>query len=150
MLSTSNVTVSTLQTVALIALLSAAVAQGARPVPQNGIVTPDVSTFRLKQAFSTLQSTYRDSGGAAFSMAEHGAAPLGQVYTVGFLITSPWTYPFEGVPVSGGAVVTSPLITLTGAFNSPSGSGFAFPSISTSRYLASFGANLIITPAGSN
>jgi len=54
------------------------------------------------------------------------------------------------VPVSGGAVVTSPLITLTGAFNSPSGSGFAFPGISTSRYLASFGANLIITPAGSN
>jgi len=48
------------------------------------------------------------------------------------------------VPVSGGSVSTSPLITIGSSVISADSTGFAFPNISEPTYIARFGPNLIV------
>jgi len=71
----------------------------------------------------------------------------GQTYFVGSDVTSPFLDGYSRVPVSGGTVTTSPsTITVLNSAISPSGSGFAFPSITEGLYLGRFGPNLLVTP----
>ena len=71
----------------------------------------------------------------------------GQTYVVGSAITSPYSDEYSRVPVSGGTVTTSSLITIGVSAVNGSAGGFSFPGTSEPVYLGRFGPNLLVAAA---
>jgi hypothetical protein len=99
----------------------------------------------------TVQTNSPLTGSWAYVSVSPVALTSGQTYVVGTLQAGPFNDTYSRVPVSGGSVATSSLITIGTSVVSADSTGFVFPNVSEPTYLARFGPNLIVaqtpTPA---
>ncbi len=84
------------------------------------------------------------TGSWAYVSISPVALTSGQTYVVAALQASPFNEIYTRVPVSGGSVATSSLITIGTSVVSATSTGFVFPNIAEPTYIARFGPNLIV------
>jgi hypothetical protein len=96
-------------------------------------------------ASATVQTNSPVTGSWRYASITPVTLTAGQSYVVGSDITTPFSDPYERVPVGTGSVSTAGLITINSSILSTSASGFTFPTVPEPGFIGRFGPNLLVT-----